>query len=563
MQQLNNLEITINNNQKRLIKFRQGINIITNRPNIGRTGNSVGKSTLSRVIDYLMLGDISDIYMDDEYKKPNKVIEDLFNNNEVVATLSFTDASGLLHQISRNLATPSKSEKFYTNGESVDSKTYGAFIQDKIFSIRTRRPSVRAAVSKFIRNNAQKMLNTTKFLDPRALKKDYIEIYLYLLGFQDTSLLTEKRDATNLLSRRTRNSTAINAMIREQKPSAEIKEYQSAITELESKLLEFEFSSEHRNPIEQLSEIQSREERLTSHLLSTERKLNNIKETIELLSRDQNGYLIKEMKLIYDYSGASVSSALRNLEDAILFHKNLISKKKHFISIDIPKLEIEIEETTKQINIAREEKLRIFSAIRSKEAIESITNKLKKLGELKIHLGKLKGFMEQQEKARKDLEDAETSLAQIVKEFTKELENVRLFESKLNKHFKSITKDLHNEEYQVKVNLDESSGSCDIEIINSAANPEGGKKKAEVIAFDLAYIHAVNELSLNRPRFVFHDSAEEIDKRQIREIFLKSKELPGQQILSILSDHIDEVTLHEFKESIILLLDEDDKFFGI
>ncbi|MDT7527032.1 hypothetical protein NOG12_13245, partial [Pseudidiomarina sp. GXY010] len=48
---LDSLEIKINNEVKRFVKFKSGLNLVTNKPNSGRTGNSVGKSTLSRVVD--------------------------------------------------------------------------------------------------------------------------------------------------------------------------------------------------------------------------------------------------------------------------------------------------------------------------------------------------------------------------------------------------------------------------------------------------------------------------------------------------------------------------------
>ena len=99
--------------------------------------------------------------------------------------------------------------------------------------------------------------------------------------------------------------------------------------------------------------------------------------------------------------------------------------------------------------------------------------------------------------------------------------------------------------------------------MNTVSNPEGGKKKAEVIAFDFAYIHAVSVLNLNRPRFIFHDSIEDIDKKQIDVIFHESNLLPGQQILSMLSDKISEETYQKIEDKIVLLLDENEKFFGV
>jgi|GEM_PF-2557011 len=561
---LDSLEIKINNELKRFVKFESGLNLVTNKPNSGRTGNSVGKSTLSRVVDFLMLGSIDSIYIDEEFKKPNLEIEALFKNNFVTASLTFFDYSSKINQISRHLCIEEKTgSKFWINGQVVDENQYESFIQDKVFNISTRRPSVRAVAPKFIRNDSHRMLSTTKFLDKRQGQKDYSELFLYLFGFNNTSLLTEKRDAANLVNRRKRNSTSINALVKEQKPKSEIKKYKADAKELENNLLTFEYSPEYSNPIERLSELQVKEDRYIEELLSIQRKVDNINHTIELLSKDKDGYLINELKAIYSFSGVAIDGALRELEDVILFHRNLVEKKKHFLMIDLPKLDEESEGLQAELNSIRKDKLKVFSDIRSKESLDNVTKNLKRLGELKVELGKLEGLMEQQSKAKSDQTEAENQLQKILEAISKEIDNVYEFEKKFNKHLKSLTKSLHDEEYSIGLDFNKDSGTCSIELNNSATNPEGGKKKAEVIAFDFAYIHAIDELKLNRPSFIFHDSIEDIDKKQIEDIFKEANKLPGQQILSMLSDKISEETYKSVSKNIILSLDEDEKFFCV
>ncbi|NOF80851.1 DUF2326 domain-containing protein, partial [Vibrio cholerae] len=553
---LDSLEIRINNEVKRFVKFQSGLNLITNKPNSGRTGNSVGKSTLSRVVDFLMLGSIDNIYIDEEFKRPNLEIEALFKNSFVTASLSFFDYSKEINKISRNLCIDEKSEsKFWINGEVVEENVYELFIQDKIFNISTRRPSVRAVAPKFIRNDSHRMLSTTKFLDKRQGLKDYSELFLYLFGFNNTSLLTDKRDATNLVNRRKRNSTSINALVKEQNPKADIKKYKADAKELENSLLTFEYSSEYSNPIERLSELQVKEDRYTEELLSIHRKVDNINHTIELLSKDKEGYLINELKAIYSFSGIAIDGALRELEDVILFHRNLVEKKKHFLTIDLPKLNEESEGLQAELSSIKKDKLQVFSDLRSKESLDNVTKNLKRLGELKVELGKLEGLMEQQSKAKSDQTEAEGQLQKILEAISKEIDNVYEFEKKFNTHLRSLTKSLHDEEYSIDIDFNKDTGTCSIKLNNSATNPEGGKKKAEVIAFDFAYIHAINELKLNRPKFIFHDSIEDIDKKQIEDIFKEANKLPGQQILSMLSDKISEETYKNISKNIILSLD--------
>lgn len=380
-----NVIIEVNGQQSRCITFHTGLNLVTNRPGSGRTGNSVGKSTLSRVVDFLFLGDLGSVYIDEEFKRPNEQIESFFRTNFVTASLNFLDANDQPHQIAREMATSGNGD-FFTDGEKTDSESYDRFIQVHCFGINSRRPSVRSLIPKFVRNDSHRMLNTTKFLDKRAGGKDYSELFLYLFGFQNSELLTKKRDVSNLLGRRKRNSTSINSMVKEQSPASEIKKYTAAANELERDLLKFEYSPEYSDPISRLTELQKQEDKLTNALLSTERKIENIQTTVDILATDPDGYLVKDLKSVYDFAGVSVDNALRDLEEVILFHQNLIERKRQFLLVDLPVLMRDRERFITELDHTKESKLKVFSDMRSTESLNSITNNLKQLGQLKIEI---------------------------------------------------------------------------------------------------------------------------------------------------------------------------------
>ena len=336
---LDELNVVIDNKVSRHIKFHQGLNLITNKKNVGRSGNSVGKSTLSRVVDYLMLGPIDPIYIDSEFKKANIEIQSLFEMSNVEVNLQFIDLSNNLHVIGRNLKIAEKDRRFFIDGRSVDKDEYEKSIQKWCFRITTKRPSLRVVAPKFIRNDTHRMLNTTKFLDSRVASKDYSELYLYLFGFSNTELLTEKRDAGNLVARRKRNNVVLNALIREQRPSREVKNYQAQVQELERDFLKFEFSPKYSNPIQQLSTFQNRENDLVELLLGIDRKIDNINKTISLLSTQGGNYLVGEVTAIYKFAEVSVESAIQKYEEVLAFHDALVAKKREFLASNIPQLE--------------------------------------------------------------------------------------------------------------------------------------------------------------------------------------------------------------------------------
>jgi uncharacterized protein YydD (DUF2326 family) len=560
---LNRLAISRDGVLIREVIFKSALNLVLNRRGAGRSGNSVGKSTLSRVIDYIFLGSISPIYIDEEFKKPNEKIESLFTKSRVEAQLEFLGIDNKIHVATRNLTVSSSDRTYHVDGQELTEFAYEELIQRLFFDVSTKRPSVRFLAPKFIRNDNHKMLNTTKFLDPHVGAKDYSEVFLYLFGFQNTALLTEKRDASNLAGKRKKYSTALNAIVKEQKPASEVGKYRGLAQDLERDLLRFDYSPEYVDPISRLSELQLEENEVTERSLDVERRIANISRTMEILNEQGGNYLVNEVRAIYEFAGVSVESAIKSFEEVLSFHDKLVARKLQFITSDLPDLTSTQSELRYKLENIQQKKLSVFADIRSTDSIINITEKIKELGELKVKLGKLEGLLEQQQTASNDVAKANDALRAIAARIFLEMDSVVTFVAAFNKHFKRITQLTHAEPYEFILKFDDETGMCQIEIKNKVSNPEGGKKKAEVIAFDMAYIFAVSELQRLRPTFVFHDSIEDIDQKQIEAIFASAKTLPGQQVISMLSDKLSDEMYQKYLPDAILLLSEDDMFFGI
>ncbi|HGA9970547.1 TPA: DUF2326 domain-containing protein, partial [Salmonella enterica subsp. enterica serovar Typhimurium] len=69
---------------------------------------------------------------------------------------------------------------------------------------------------------------------------------------------------------------------------------------------------------------------------------------------------------------------------------------------------------------------------------------------------------------------------------------------------------------------------------------------------------------LKRATFVIHDSIEDVDVNQIRDIFFEANNINGQYIVSILSDKFSEDTdLKMMMNNSILELSSTNKFFKV
>ncbi|MDY6449884.1 DUF2326 domain-containing protein [Acinetobacter faecalis] len=559
--QILKLVITKNNEIIREIPFKKGLNLVINKSEkLANTGNGVGKTTLSKVIDCLFLGKIEQLYRDYEFGIDNIEILEFLNKNEVSATLFYINQKKQNIHISRIL----KNEKdtYFINNNLTSKTNYEKFIKSEFFSIESQKPTLRSIISKFIRNDTHKMLHTLKFQDVYTNDALFSEVFLYLFGFSNTQLLSEKKEASNLLNKRSKNLASVKYLVKEQNPKLNLTNLYAQSKTIEEQIVTFSYDQDSSSPLNELTELQVKENNYNSEILHIERKIDNIEKTILILNEHPKNQLLKELNEIYEYAGISLEKALQDLSEVIDFHNNLLDKKQKFIGRELPPLRNRLTMLNESINHIQSTKNALMRELTSNENLEFLSKKIKELSQLRTEIGKLEGLIEQQLKAETDKNSAEVKLNRLSVEVAKSFNTVENFIQKLNIEFSNNYYFLYHEKISLDYEYDEQKGILKLFIDNNA-NPEGGKKKAEVISFDLAYITILNTLNIHRPNFVFHDSIEDIDKNQIKKIFELAQKIEGYEILSMLADKIDNDTFEMYKDCVILELSEDDKFFKI
>lgn len=559
--QILKLIISKNGEKLREIPFKKGLNLVINKSvKSANTGNGVGKTTLSKIVDCLFLGNIEQLYKDYEFGTENLEISEFLNKNEVLATLFYINQKKETQSISRVL----KNDKdlYFINSTQTTKSNYEKFIKLDFFSIESKKPSVRSIISKFIRNDSHKMLNTIKFQNSHTNDSLFSEIFLYLFGFSNTQLLSDKKDASNLLNKRIKNLTSIKYLVKEQDPKSNLTNLYSQSKAIEEQIVTFSYDQNSSSPLNELTELQVRENNYNTDILHIERKIDNIEKTILILNEHPKNQLLVELNEIYQYAGITLENALRDLSEVIDFHNNLLDKKQKFIGKELPVLRKRLIILNESIHEIQSTKNTLMLELTSNENLEILSKKIKELSQLRTEIGKLEGLIEQQIKAESDKNLAEVKLHQLSIEVAKNFNTVEDFIEKLNIEFSNNYYFLYSEKISLEYEYDEQKGILKL-FINNNANPEGGKKKAEVISFDLAYITTLNNLNIHRPNFIFHDSIEDIDKNQIKKIFELAQKIEGYEIISMLADKIDNDTLAKYKDCIILELSEDEKFFKI
>ena len=91
---LKTLTIHNENSLIREINFHKGINLIIDETSSDKkisSGNSVGKTTVLRLIDFCLDGTGENIYIDPEFKKTNQTVEVFLKKNNILITLTLIE----------------------------------------------------------------------------------------------------------------------------------------------------------------------------------------------------------------------------------------------------------------------------------------------------------------------------------------------------------------------------------------------------------------------------------------------------------------------------------------
>ncbi|AQZ76248.1 hypothetical protein Eco28_01238 [Escherichia coli] len=563
---LNKLIILKNDSLVREVTFKDGLNLIVNKRTSGKdSGNSVGKSTLSRVLDYLFMSSGHDIYHDAEFGKDMPEIVSLINNNVLKFSLDFNTVENKKAVISRIISIDDKNSKYFLNDVEVDKKQYSEFIAQAVFGLTTDKPSLRNVSHKFIRNTNDKMQKTLNFLHGNTTPDVYDLLYLFLFGFNGLPLIKKKGDFNKEIKKQKTYLAAYRNPNRETVLAKMIKPLKKEIAEAERNIKNFDFKDSHDESLKKLSEIQKNISDYSLSYASLNMRVRNIEESILSLKNNITQLVENDLMEIYNSAGIYFNGELkRTYEEMVLFHNDIIKNKISFLESELLKKKEEIETVNKKINDLHEQESSLFRTIKEPETLKSINQLFNKLTELRENLASIESNLSRINDTNaliKSLEDSREKLLLEIELAVQGLEkNIEIF----NEFFGDLTKEIYGERYIFDLSFDVDKGKCNFDISCVTPNSNGGKKKGEITAFDLAYIKFVDKIKLKRPTFVIHDSIEDVDVNQIRDIFFEANNINGQYIVSILSDKFSEdADMKMMMSNSILELSSTNKFFKV
>ncbi|QBF86935.1 DUF2326 domain-containing protein [Leclercia adecarboxylata] len=549
------------------IIFHKGVNLIIDKSvkKSSETGNSVGKTTALRAIDFCLGAKQDSFYIDPEFKTEDTLIKDYLIKNEVTFDLEIVNLNGKITKISRKAMPGSKiyaviDEEVFTNLRSFHDS-----LKLLLFMNSSNKPSFRQIITRFIRGSSDKMSNALHTLT-MASNADYETLNLFLFGFNDASILSEKQHIVKSLKKIEKEYDVLlkirskNAL--EQSLAVIVRDIENKERDAE----EFKLSDSYSPQIIELNEIREKISNLSQELSSLEMKRILNDKAIDNLVTQQDKTDPNELNKLYVEASERIGQLSKTFEMALNFHNKMLIKKIDFIKSQMSELSKSIDNTRAELTSWLEKESCILielSKLGSLKDLQIIHKELNKLyeskGDFESSLMQIKEYETKVESLRMKLQLISTRIEKEINDFNDNL-------STFNKYFSEYTRELYKEEFILAYEVNKENYVFKLEplgAIQTKGNQGEGKKKAQVTALDLAYLSSLEEKRAKTLRFVAHDGIEAIHANQIKTLFDIAAGIDGQYILAILQDKLSSVDNSFIEKNTVLKLSENNKFFKI
>ena len=560
---LKSLTIHNDNSLIREISFHKGINLIvdeTKSKNKTESGNSVGKTTVLRLIDFCLDGDGSNIYKDPEFKNTNKKIEEFLKNNNILITLTLiedidVDTSKTI-TIERNfLSRKSKIQKI--NGESLTNSEFSEVLKDLIFHSTSKKPTLKQLKSKNIRDEKNKLIHTIKVLNAFTTDVEYELLFLFWLGIDTDSSkdkLVRDKNIEEKLQTRLRKESNLSQI------NQSLIIINKEIESLNKRKELFNLNEKYEDELQKLNEVKSSINVASTNLSRLELRKELILESKVDFEQDVTNINIDQIKRMYEKAKSFIPNIQRTFEETVSFHNEMIQQKIDYITEELPSLEQEIKQIKRNLGSLINQEKSISESLNKSGAIEDLQIIIKDLNSFHEKKGNFEEQKRLWEKSNENLKNINTKLEKINKNILSKDELINKRIEEFNSYFSDISSRLDG--VHSLLSADNESGTYKFKIDNIEGNPGTGSKKSQMASFDLAYIKFADALDIPCLHFILQDQIENVHSNQISNLLTEIvDEVNCQYILPVLRDKLPRnIDITPFE---ILSLSQDDKLFKV
>lgn len=563
---IKNLKITNKEGVIRDIDFHNGLNLIVdNTPsdNQTETGNSVGKTTVLRLVDFCLGKDPKSIYTDPSDSKSidNDVKHFLIDSNVVVELTLTRNWSKDDYVICRDFAANKKAIR-KINGIQYKAEDFESALGELLLGVTVSKPTFRQIISHNIRYSELALTNVLKTVNAYTKDSEYEALYLFMFGFQidDTDKrqeLLDKIKAENAFKKRLEKSNSKSAY------RTLLGLVEAKIEELEKKKSTLDVNPEFESLMSELNDIKCQINSLNIDIATLKIKESTIIETQKEIESQHSNIDTEQLAILYKEAKALIPQLQRTFEDLKEYHNKMVASRSRFISATLPVLRTQIDEKQKELwsLLTKEEELsKLVTKSDTYECLETLIAEMNNEYQKK---GEYENQIKQVESVERAISEAEDRIKQIDEDlFSESFQNsVQTAIDNFNILFSKISKELYDEEYVLKVDKVNCRGTGGYIYRFSAfnANLSSGKKMGEISCFDIAYTMYAKNNGIPCLNFLLTDKKELMSDNQLLSIAKVVENDNIQFVASILKDKLP--TELQNPKYYIVELSEHDKLF--
>lgn len=562
--------LTISNLSKviRKINFRNGINLIIDESEGDITGNSVGKTTVLKLIDFCLGANPKTIYEDPESKKEiYKLVKDFLIENNILITLCVTenldDENAQSIIIERNFLSRNKIIR-KINGKNYIDDEFEPKLTELFFPEHTAlKPTFRQIISHNIRYKDLSINNTLKTLDKYTSDAEYEILHLFLLGCE----FTKGNNKLEILQKIKQEDTFKNRLEKIQTKSA----YEVALSLIENEIEILDKKKSNLNinehfeaDLEKLNQLKYQINLQSSDISKLNIRKDLIHETEKDLSSSTSNIDLHQLQIIYTQAKSNIASIQKSFTDMVQYHNQMIKEKANYITKELPVLLNKIDKKNKVLNELLKKEAELSVIISKSDTFEELENLIVELNEKYRNKGEYESIIQQLEEVENNLKSYNDELNLINNDlFSDDFEDtVKLQLNKFNKHFASTSELLYGEQYALKYEkITNRKGQRLYKFSAFNTNFSTGKKQGEISCFDIAYTFFADEENIPCLHFLLNDKKELMHDNQLVKIAELVNRNNIQFVASILKDKLPDKLNNE--DYFILKLSENDKLFRI
>ncbi len=546
------------------IPFHKGINLIVDETSSGKkteSGNNVGKTTVLRLIDFCLDGQGKNIYVDPEFKTTNVAVEQFLKKNNIVITLTLVpdienrDLAKIV--IQRNFLTYGK--KIQTiNDETLPNADFSKRLKELVFKTSSEKPSFRQLISKNIRDEKNKLINTIKVLTPNVTTDvAYEALHLFWLGI-DIDLSKDK------LVRQQNIEENLQYRLRKESNLSQINQsliiVNKEIEALSKKKDTFNLNEKFEDELRDLNNVKFDINSTSSKISRLELRRELIIESKIDLENDIAELDTQKIKIMYKKAKAFIPEIQRTFEDTLNFHNKMIEQKIRFIYEDLPALNADISLNRRNLSSLLVKEKLLSDKLNKSDAVEGLEEIITELNLFHERKGTLDEQKKLWEITVSNLKTIKNKLDEINSEIYSKDDIIQKRIEEFNSFFSDISNRLDG--VHSLLSADKADGAYKFAIGNIEGNPGTGSKKSQMASFDLAYIKFAEKLNIPCLHFVLQDQIENVHSNQITNLLTEIvDEVNCQYVLPVLRDKLpSDIDIRQFE---ILSLKKDSKLFKI